>query len=1364
MTTKIKCIILLLFPIVALGAAITSFNTGEVSPKMLRRKDFQKYDSSLQTLQNMLINVEGPVERRPGTKYIATVKDAYDDVRLLKFEQSKTDAYIIEAGDEYFRFYRNGGQILDANDDVYELETDFQESDLPYIQYVQNANVMYLVDGNDPPQKLTRTDHDDWTIEDVNYTTGPFLPENGTTTTVEPNGLTGDITITASADIFDGDHVGALWRIGYVRDDIPLEGTLSGNGSSSAIEIEGTYYYNIQGTWKGDVIFEKSYDDGSTYETVYPRNNDSTAINEDFDDSEADEDVLYRVTMENYTSGSAKYYLRPTDNMVYGIVRITGYVDGNEVTVEVLSTLQDANTTTDRWSEGAWSDYRGWPQTIEFYEQRIFFGGSRSYPQTIWTTKTASGQTDDYEDMTAGVDDDDALIYILPGQNPIQWMEAQDQMLIGTLAGVGKWGSPDADKPITPTEPTQFKMQALYGAEYMQAEGVGDSVLYVERGGHRIREVAYSLESDKYVAPNLSQLAEHIAGDGIVDIAYQSRPTPILWCATENGPLLSLTYERPQEVVGWAWHTPWRGSIFYPSETDSILANGGSSSLGDLLLINYEASSSWLAAGIDEDGTVVDIVDDIDSSDTYAKECYISPYTGKFYILNTSSGYDCGYYTSSIYRSSSLGTVSIGDTVTGSVGGGTYLVHDIMYDDDSQCERGTIVLTIVSGAAPVAPEVFSVNAYNYVTTSGTPSTDYDVVKFNADGTIDTTWGDGGFKNSVSGPIGAVIEDEAGNTYFGSTSNASKYMVLFSLDPDGLLKWGATHADDGLLSDDYPSTVRSLALSRSEGTLYVGCYSYSGYGIMAVATSSGSPILSWGSSGYLLNAGVFNGSDNIVTLIRDPNSNEIYASHDGFLIGATYYSVTKVAADGTVDTTWGTNGHAGDDLTSTGDYVTRNTHALCFDENGYLFYMGYDFAGGVQDRKSATVIYYDEDGTAVDSFTITAEINASEVCLHVKDDYVYVGGKSRTRGSVDSTVIRYEYDGTLDTSYTPASLASSAAYANEIIQIADFDVYYSTFDANNVLDPNNTSSKVLSVETIPGADEDEVWMVVRRAIGDTVTKYVEQIQPRDFGDDVNDAYFLDCGLSWDGGAATTITNISKASPAVVTVDEWPTDGEGTNLADGDHVKILGVKGMTQINSAIYTVDDANTTDLTLSLENSIGGTDINSVGFTTYIEGGTVQRFERSFTDADHLAGETVGVYGDGRDWGTATVATDGSFSIQPWVNKLLIGIPYTSALKTVPIIVELPTGSNIGKVGRITGVNIDFLDSLGVEYGQDSTNLSPVKFYDDSQSKPWPWYTGWVKQPFQHGYSRDHIVYLETDAPLPFTLRAIVPDVEYTER
>ncbi|MDD5010922.1 MAG: hypothetical protein PHQ00_02235, partial [Phycisphaerae bacterium] len=97
---------------------LESFNTGQVGPRLEGRIGFPKYQSACRTLENMFVTVQGPVQRRPGTKFIAEVKDSNYPARLIPFEFSTEDAYAIELGEYYARFYRRdlssgiSGQVL----------------------------------------------------------------------------------------------------------------------------------------------------------------------------------------------------------------------------------------------------------------------------------------------------------------------------------------------------------------------------------------------------------------------------------------------------------------------------------------------------------------------------------------------------------------------------------------------------------------------------------------------------------------------------------------------------------------------------------------------------------------------------------------------------------------------------------------------------------------------------------------------------------------------------------------------------------------------------------------------------------------------------------------------------------------------------------------------------------------------------------------------------------------------------------------------------------------------------------------------------------------------------------------------------
>ena len=176
--TIIFLLLTLLVTVNVYGATtvINAFNSGELSPLLEGRTDIKKYYSGCRTLQNMIVLPHGGVTRRPGSYYVAGVKDHNDVPRLIPCEFSITQAYIIEMGDLYLRFYKDGGQIT-SGDVPYEISTPYLEADIFDIHYIQSADTMYFVHPDYPPMSLTRTGHTSWTLDEIDFKKGPFLDE-----------------------------------------------------------------------------------------------------------------------------------------------------------------------------------------------------------------------------------------------------------------------------------------------------------------------------------------------------------------------------------------------------------------------------------------------------------------------------------------------------------------------------------------------------------------------------------------------------------------------------------------------------------------------------------------------------------------------------------------------------------------------------------------------------------------------------------------------------------------------------------------------------------------------------------------------------------------------------------------------------------------------------------------------------------------------------------------------------------------------------------------------------------------------------------------------------------------------------------
>ena len=183
---------------------LTNFTGGELSPRLDGRNDLSKYSTGCKTLENMIIYPHGSAARRSGTQYVAEVKDSTKETRLIPFEFSTTQTYILEFGNQYIRFYKDNGQILSGGS-PYEISSPYLEAELFDIKFAQSADVMYLCHPNHEVRKLSRTGHTSWTLTEVDFQNGPFQDHNISTTTLAAGhtsvGSSGNLTLSSTTGV-----------------------------------------------------------------------------------------------------------------------------------------------------------------------------------------------------------------------------------------------------------------------------------------------------------------------------------------------------------------------------------------------------------------------------------------------------------------------------------------------------------------------------------------------------------------------------------------------------------------------------------------------------------------------------------------------------------------------------------------------------------------------------------------------------------------------------------------------------------------------------------------------------------------------------------------------------------------------------------------------------------------------------------------------------------------------------------------------------------------------------------------------------------------------------------------------------------
>ena len=175
----------------------TNFTGGEISPRLRGRVDLTKYTSSLSHCENFIVFPHGGVTKRSGTRFIAEVKDSSKYTRIIPFIFSTVQAYILEFGNNYVRFYRNEGQIQSGSS-AYEIVSPYSTADLDKLDFTQSADILFICHPDYQTRKLSRTGHTTWSFSEFNNIDGPWGPINLETTTLTNSGTSGSVTITAN--------------------------------------------------------------------------------------------------------------------------------------------------------------------------------------------------------------------------------------------------------------------------------------------------------------------------------------------------------------------------------------------------------------------------------------------------------------------------------------------------------------------------------------------------------------------------------------------------------------------------------------------------------------------------------------------------------------------------------------------------------------------------------------------------------------------------------------------------------------------------------------------------------------------------------------------------------------------------------------------------------------------------------------------------------------------------------------------------------------------------------------------------------------------------------------------------------------
>lgn len=474
-----------------------NFSAGELSPVLSTRTDIQQYANGAKELTNMIPLVEGGVRKRPGTYFRQIMAGA---LRLIPFVVKSESSYLLIFKPLQLIVYNPRTYAVVAT-----LTTPYTADQIPDVQFVQYRYDMFFTHSKVPVQRFrSSTNFTNWEIAEFIFTHPPLnddaarYPFRKATPSDKTIGT--NITVTLS-DV-------AAW-----------------DSATSYI--------------KGDVVtYAASY-----WQALVANTNQAPALNSTY---------WAKVTstvVDTFLATDVGSYI----SINGGIVKVTKWNSASQVGGEIVKAFDSVNAAVERsWgiTPPAFNATNGYPRCVTFFKQRLALANILAAPNKIWLS--AVGENGNFLETT---DDADAFSIVSASglSNSILFIEATRGVICLTSGGEYMVSSNGA---LTPTT-AEINEHTAYGAYPITRPcRVGNELLFVQRGGERLRALSYRYEVDGLVSPEISTLASHIGEEhgGIEEITYQQEPESIVWCKMGDGKVASITFNRDQEVIAWAQH------------------------------------------------------------------------------------------------------------------------------------------------------------------------------------------------------------------------------------------------------------------------------------------------------------------------------------------------------------------------------------------------------------------------------------------------------------------------------------------------------------------------------------------------------------------------------------------------------------------------------------------------------------------------------------------------------------------------------------------------------------------------------------------------------------------------------------------
>ena len=563
---------------------------------MAGRVTFDQYDNAGSLFQNLLLLPQGGFHRRPGTRFIAEVKDSASPVVLAPFEFSITQTYALEIGNKYMRFFRNQAQLVTPN--ISGTTITNGTFDAGITGWTNKSAGTGSISWASPPGALSLNS---------NGSGNEGIAEQAVTTTAtgvshvirfEILGVPGDVVrFRAGSTSGASDFAGVSRRVGvhtvaftptvspfYIQFESPLSVSVQIDNveflDNQPLELQTPYdsttssevLYQIKYTQSADTMYlthptyatRKLLRLGTTMwslETIAFRNgpylneNTSTVTMTLGATSGITTVTASGVGGTEFSSGfmatDVGRLLRIHDGTDWNWVRIRSITSATVATVGVLGHTAHGVAATTRWALGLFSDTTGWPGAVGFFEERLGLAGVPSAPQRLDLSVTADFETfSPSEDDESVVDDNAISIAIASEQvNYIRWLASTAKLVVGTSGS--EFVADSTGASLTPAD-ISLRQHTAHGSADITPLKINNRVLFVQRAGKKLRDFHFVLEQESYDASDATILADHVLTSQALQMAYQESPDSHAWVVRKDGQVAVMVYEPGQQVIGWS--------------------------------------------------------------------------------------------------------------------------------------------------------------------------------------------------------------------------------------------------------------------------------------------------------------------------------------------------------------------------------------------------------------------------------------------------------------------------------------------------------------------------------------------------------------------------------------------------------------------------------------------------------------------------------------------------------------------------------------------------------------------------------------------------------------------------------------------